>query len=203
MKAGKALGYLVVLFILAMACFLTLLCGLLAGGTVGFLAGGAAGLAGGTRISPQQPRLQFLLPTPVTPPIAPRPNAPTPTPEGQTPRRTPAPQATPQTPRSPMPIGQTGAYLLTVVAGSPAEKAGLRPGDLIVSANGTPINDNHPLTDVVRSLKPGETIPLEVIRTSGPVKLQVTLGSQALSTGQTVAYLGVTFDPWPPPDRAN
>ncbi len=194
MNAGKALGYLITLFFLSMCCFLTLVCGIFGGAAIGFFA------RGGTGFRPEQ-RWQVLTPTPVVPRVVPR--AITPVPPSPTPRAAPFPQVTPRIPRSPLPLGQTGAYVLTVIANSPAERAGLRAEDLIVSANGIPIDENHPLVDVVRSMQPGDTIPLGLLRSTSKVMVNVTLGSQTLDSGQMVAYLGVTYDTWPPPGRAN
>ena len=46
----------------------------------------------------------------------------------------------------------------------PAEKAGMKPGDVIVALNGRPVIDDNQLTRDVGSVPPGSTIKLEVLR---------------------------------------
>ena len=50
------------------------------------------------------------------------------------------------------------------VENSPAEKAGLQPGDIIVKADGKPVDRVSTLQRIVRTHQPGETIELEGLR---------------------------------------
>ncbi len=50
------------------------------------------------------------------------------------------------------------------VEDSPAKRAGIEPGDVIISADGKPTDRVSTLQRIVRSHKPGETIPFEVMR---------------------------------------
>lgn len=59
------------------------------------------------------------------------------------------------------PSGRTG---LSVLAGSPAEKAGLRYGDVIVSVNGAELDLDHPLPALIGGFRKGSTVELVVIR---------------------------------------
>ncbi|MGK2933692.1 MAG: trypsin-like peptidase domain-containing protein [Gemmatimonadaceae bacterium] len=47
---------------------------------------------------------------------------------------------------------------------TPAERAGVRPGDVIVSADGQPVDRVAGLQRIVRSHQPGETVELQVVR---------------------------------------
>jgi serine protease Do len=62
-----------------------------------------------------------------------------------------------------------------VVAGSPAEKAGLKSGDIIVKVNETPIDHTHPLASVLGSFAPGDTVTLTVNRDGKEIQLKATL----------------------------
>lgn len=65
----------------------------------------------------------------------------------------------------------------TVVPGSPAEKAGLRPGDLIVEFGGRPIDRYEQLPPLVRERKPGDKVTIGLRRGEETLTLEVTLGS--------------------------
>ena len=57
-----------------------------------------------------------------------------------------------------------GALIADVVKDSPAEHAGIKPGDVVVALNGKPVNDNSQLTRDVGVIPPGNTVKLEVVR---------------------------------------
>jgi putative serine protease PepD len=71
-----------------------------------------------------------------------------------------------------------GALVKQVTAGSPADHAGVRVGDIIVQVNGQAIDDTHPLKDVLRQFHPGDRVSLTLKRGSQTLTVQVTLGSQ-------------------------
>jgi Do/DeqQ family serine protease len=74
-------------------------------------------------------------------------------------------------------LGQArGAIVSGVQAGGPADRAGLRRGDVIVAFNGTPVNDNNNLRNAVARTQPGSTATLTVSRDSREQPLRVTLG---------------------------
>jgi 2-alkenal reductase len=70
----------------------------------------------------------------------------------------------------------TGAYVLKVVAGGPAAKAGLKARDVITSIGGVSIGDNMSLEQVVANYKPGDRVKLKVWRNGEKLTLLVTLG---------------------------
>ena len=71
-----------------------------------------------------------------------------------------------------------GLRLAGVRAGSPADKAGLKAGDVVVELAGTPVKDLYSYTDALYAHKPGETITIVVMRDGARVSAQVTLGSR-------------------------
>jgi serine protease Do len=71
-----------------------------------------------------------------------------------------------------------GAIVGKVRPGSPGEKAGLKPGDVITGIDGKPVNGSDDLTMEVISHAPGSTVALDVIRDSKPMKVTVTLGQR-------------------------
>lgn len=60
-----------------------------------------------------------------------------------------------------------GVMVAEVYPDSPAEKAGLRPYDLIVSANGFPVIGPYTLKERILSLKPGTQVEIEVLSRDG------------------------------------
>lgn len=65
-----------------------------------------------------------------------------------------------------------------VVDGGPADKAGLRENDLIVSVNGQGLSKNTYLSDLLALYRSGETIQLEILRDTKKVTLEVTLDTR-------------------------
>jgi serine protease Do len=59
--------------------------------------------------------------------------------------------------------------------GSPAQKAGVEPGDVIVAIDGRPVDRVSTLQRVVRSHKPGETVALDVVRFGARKSFKVKL----------------------------
>ena len=77
--------------------------------------------------------------------------------------------------------GQAGsgtASQPTVVAGSPADKAGLQPGDIITSIEGTTLDATHTLDQVIAGYGPGQTVKLTVLRNGQTQDISVTLGTR-------------------------
>jgi serine protease Do len=59
---------------------------------------------------------------------------------------------------------QNGALVSDVVEGDPAEKAGLRAGDVITDIDGKPVHNTHDLLIMIAGLRVGETTRVKVIR---------------------------------------
>ena len=69
-----------------------------------------------------------------------------------------------------------GAFVSEVLAGSGAERAGLREGDVIVAVDGRRITSGAPLGDVIRDHEPGDTVKLTIERRGDERTLQATIG---------------------------
>jgi len=66
-----------------------------------------------------------------------------------------------------------------ITPGGPAEKAGVRPGDVIVAVNGRPVAEPDELIVAIRSRAVGETITLTIRRDGGEREVRVTLAAAA------------------------
>ena len=74
---------------------------------------------------------------------------------------------------------ERGVKLGGVTAGSPGEKAGLKAGDILVGLGTHDVADLQGMTDALRAYKPGEVVPVKVIRDGKMLTLDVTLGTRA------------------------
>ena len=70
---------------------------------------------------------------------------------------------------------QSGALVGDVMPETPAAKAGLKSGDVIVAINGKPIEDAHGLQLTVSQISPGSSVAVKIIRNGFNKTLNVTL----------------------------
>ncbi len=73
---------------------------------------------------------------------------------------------------------KTGVLVQQVQPGGPAEKAGLKPGDIITTVDGRPIKDGDDLVNEIASRKPGSALRLGFIRDGKPTDTTVTVGDR-------------------------
>jgi Do/DeqQ family serine protease len=68
-----------------------------------------------------------------------------------------------------------GVLVREVVDGGPAERAGVRAGDIITAFNGTPMDDSNSLRIQVASAQPGAAVTLTIWRDGKEQQVRVTL----------------------------
>ncbi|MBX3713859.1 MAG: Do family serine endopeptidase [Lysobacter sp.] len=83
-----------------------------------------------------------------------------------------------------------GALVNEVRPGSPAEKAGLEPGDVIRAVDGVQINDFSDLPPAIGSKAPGASVTLAILRGGKPIERKVTLSRLDESEGNAPAIGG-------------
>lgn len=91
--------------------------------------------------------------------------------------------------------GEVSAVILgSVRAGSPAEKAGLKDGDVITQMDGVAMADPEAVVKAVAAKKPGDAVKLTVRRKDAkdPIQVTATLGEKAGEAGK--AELGVQLN---------
>lgn len=71
-----------------------------------------------------------------------------------------------------------GARVSKVTAGSPAQRAGIRIGDVVTSINNQVVETAEALIVAIRTHQPGENVQLEFERAGKPREVTVTLGTQ-------------------------
>ncbi|MCB1084050.1 MAG: PDZ domain-containing protein, partial [Simkania sp.] len=91
-----------------------------------------------------------------------------------------------------------GALIVDVVEGSPAEKAGLQQGDIVVKMNGYPIKSPGQLRNDVVLLPPGTKVDLTINRNGKMMNIPVTLGefgaNTLVSSTTSSRHLGFSVD---------
>ncbi len=71
-----------------------------------------------------------------------------------------------------------GVVITKIDPNTPAEKAGLKEGDVVTEANGEPVVDVQGLRNRIASFAPGTTVKMHVIRNGSPTDVNVTLGER-------------------------
>jgi membrane-associated protease RseP (regulator of RpoE activity) len=74
-------------------------------------------------------------------------------------------------------MGNSGATVLVVDAGGPAQRAGVQPGDVITQVDGQPITSPGILDAAIAAKQPGQQVQLLVNRYGQSLVLYATLGS--------------------------
>jgi serine protease Do len=102
---------------------------------------------------------------------------------------------------------RSGVLVGQVFPGSPAEKAGIEAGDVIVSIDGKPVSDTRKLSTLVAGIAPGSEARVELLRDGSRKSLKVTLAERdsgeqsaiSLSKGRAgEAELGLSLAPVTP-----
>ena len=76
-------------------------------------------------------------------------------------------------------VSSLGVYIYGVEEGSAAEKAGLQPGDRILSIGDVEVSDSAALTNFVKSCEVGDTVPMTVARQGKAVQVELIMGERA------------------------
>ncbi|MGH8266103.1 MAG: Do family serine endopeptidase, partial [Steroidobacteraceae bacterium] len=73
--------------------------------------------------------------------------------------------------------GAAGALVSQVVEGSPADKAGIRTGDVITSVNGQAVKSNSELRNAIGLLRIGDPVEIGLVRDAKPLKVTALLAA--------------------------
>ncbi|MEM4724733.1 MAG: PDZ domain-containing protein [Candidatus Hadarchaeum sp.] len=166
MRQDKNL-YILVVVLGLLAIFLSTCLGALAGGVFGYWAGRKAVTAFTAAPTPTEKQ-----PTPIAPKL----------PEPTLPKNFPL-----------QPV-VNGALITKVVDDSPADQAGIRPGDVIIAVDGKRVTEESTLDQIIREHRPGDRVEITLWRGTRERSLEVKLGSRPEEPD--VPYLGVYFVPF-------
>ena len=71
-----------------------------------------------------------------------------------------------------------GALVAGVMRGSPADSAGIRPGDVLLAVGGKAIKDPQVMLDLIAALQPDERVTFKLRRDKGVIELPVRIGKR-------------------------
>jgi serine protease Do len=86
----------------------------------------------------------------------------------------------------------SGALVNDVTPGGPADKAGIKNGDVIRKLNGKTVPGSGQLTAMVTNINPGTEVALDILRDGKPMNIHLTLGERPANLSAT---LGVSKAP--------
>ena len=71
-----------------------------------------------------------------------------------------------------------GALIAGVMRGGPADKAGIKPGDILMEVNGSPVMDSSDMLNLISGLKPGAPATVKIVRNQAEQKLTISIGKR-------------------------
>jgi membrane-associated protease RseP (regulator of RpoE activity) len=170
-----------VVVVVAVGLLLSLVAGALAGGVAGYLVGRQQGRLSAERALDEMAAGQAVpvpyeeLPMPGMPPgiedLPPGQNLPGP---------------------MPFDLGASGAVVRQVVEGTPAQEAGLQPGDIIVTVDGRSVIEAGDLRIALEDYEPGDRVDLGIWRQGEEISLLVRLAEHPDQPG--TPYLGIFYN---------
>lgn len=93
-----------------------------------------------------------------------------------------------------------GALVAEVATGTPAEKAGLKQGDVVVKINKALVNNIATLRNIIALMSPGAKASLEILRDGKPLEIDVEIGdfpgkpTAKAASGVSDQKLGITVE---------
>ena len=72
----------------------------------------------------------------------------------------------------------SGALIAGVLRGGPAEKSGVKPGDILKEVEGKPVTDVAGMLNLVAALEPGASATLSLLRNQNPLTVQVRVAKR-------------------------
>jgi serine protease DegQ len=71
-----------------------------------------------------------------------------------------------------------GVLIAEVVRGSPADKSGIKAGDILISIDGKPMVDSTTMLETISALPPGKVALLKLLRSQSEIAIQVKVGKR-------------------------
>ena len=88
----------------------------------------------------------------------------------------------------------SGALVSQVVEGSPADRAGIRTGDVITAVNGQPVKSNSELRNTIGLRRVGDKVEIGLVRDGKPLKVTAVIADTAAEATGGPATIHKAFD---------
>jgi len=170
----------IVTIIVIVGLLLSLIGACLSGGVAGYLVARRQIKAAAERFEQQRPEVRIYPPRP----------------EEERPWHFEIPEFPEKFPPLPLRPGVelSGAWIREVIPNSPADRAGLQEGDLIIAVDGQQVDEDHPLQELIGQHEPGDRVRITYLRGMEEHAVKVKLGKHPDDPER--AYLGVHFVPF-------
>lgn len=73
-----------------------------------------------------------------------------------------------------------GSLIAGVLLDSPADRAGLRPGDILIAIDNKPVTDSQAMLNLIAMLKPRDKATLAILRAGKKMEISLTVGKRPL-----------------------
>jgi S1-C subfamily serine protease len=87
-----------------------------------------------------------------------------------------------------------GALVSQVVEGSPADKAGIRTGDVITAVNGQPVRSNSELRNTIGLLRVGDKVDIGLVRDGKPIRVTAVIADTTVELTGGPAAIHKSFE---------
>lgn len=71
-----------------------------------------------------------------------------------------------------------GSLIAGILPNSPAEKAGLKPGDILLAINNNKVSNSSTMLNLIANLQPNEKAILRIARNQREINIEVTIGKR-------------------------
>ncbi len=90
-----------------------------------------------------------------------------------------------------------GVMIDSVLTNSPAERAGIRPGDIVVGFNDQPVDNPNQLSVLVSTIKSGKPVPVNIVRSGKQLTLTATIADRDTNLASLQDYQKSESDDFP------
>jgi serine protease DegQ len=84
-----------------------------------------------------------------------------------------------------LPKDTAGVLISGVLEGGPADKAGMKPGDVLTQVNGQAVSDVVTLLNCIAQTNPGDATKIDLLRKGKPIAMQVQVGKRPKSKAKS------------------
>jgi len=71
-----------------------------------------------------------------------------------------------------------GSLIAGILRNSPADRAGLKPGDILLEINGREVTDSSTMLNLISALKPEKPATLKIMRDQNEMNIAITVGKR-------------------------